>query len=262
TVFDDAKFGAVWLLGVRVSPETVEPGDDVRVTLYWETLAVPSADLRVVVRLWTAGGRLITQRDTVPAGEIYPPDLWVPGDVIRDVHPLHVDASRPAMCRVSVSVVGSDVPLGEVSSPLMLRLSGPKEDALDDLPSLDYRLGDALDMQGYAVVYDGARVTLVLSWDVTASLPEDYTVFAHVFAADGKLIAQGDGLPLDGDYPSSYWQAGEHLTDKREIAIENAGSKPAYLLVGFYRLGDGARLPVVDANGQRVTDDAIRLEVD
>jgi len=118
-----------------------------------------------------------------------------------------------------------------------------------------------LDMQGYAVAYDEARVTLTLSWDVLASLPEDYTVFAQLFDAEGKLIGQGDGPPLSGDYPSSYWQIGERLTDTREIAIENPESKPAYLLVGFYRLSDGVRLPVVDADGQRVPDDAIRLEL-
>jgi len=32
--------------------------------------------------------------------------------------------------------------------------------------------------------------------------------------------------------------------------------------VGFYRLDDGVRLPVVDANGQRVPDNAMRLEMD
>jgi hypothetical protein len=260
-LFDSAEFGAVQLLGVRVSPDTIEPGDDVQVALYWETLSTPSMDLRVVVRLWTAGGRLIAQRDTTPAGEVYPPDLWKPGDVIRDVHPLHVDARGPAMCRVSVSVVDGDAQLGEVSSPLLLRLNGLEADASDNLRPLDYQLGDALDVQGYAVTYDGTRVTLALSWDVTATLLEDYTVFAQAFDAEGKLIGQGDGLPLDGDYPSSYWQIGEHLTDTREIAIETPESKPAYLLVGFYRLSDGFRLPVVDADGQRVPGDAMRLEV-
>jgi 4-amino-4-deoxy-L-arabinose transferase-like glycosyltransferase len=260
-LFDNAEFDAVRLLGVRISPDTVEPDDDVQVALYWETLAVPSADLRVVIRLWTAGGRLMAQRGTAPAGEIYPPDLWEPGDVIRDVHPLHVDASGPAMCRVSVSVADGETQLGEMSSPLLLRLNGPEGNVSEDLLPLDYRLGDVLDMQGYAVAYDEARVTLTLSWDVLASLPEDYTVFAQVFDAEGKLIGQGDGPPLSGDYPSSYWQIGERLTDTREIAIENPESKPAYLLVGFYRLSDGVRLPVVDADGERVPDDAIRLEV-
>ena len=261
-IFDNADFGAVRILGVRVSPDTAEPGDDVQVALFWQALATPSADLRVVVRLWTAGGRLIVQRDTVPAGETYPPDLWAPGDVIRDMHSLPVDANGPAMCRVSISVVDGDAQLGEASSPLMLRLYAGKEDASDDIHPLDYRLGDALEMQGYTAVYDGVRVILALSWDVTAALSEDYTVFAQIFDAEGELIGQGDGPPLDGDYPSSYWQAGERLIDTREIAIEHPEAEPAYLLVGFYRLGDGARLPVVGADGQRIPDDALRLEID
>jgi len=261
TLFDNAEFGAVRVVGVSVSPDTIELGDDVQVALFWETLTIPSADLRVVVRLWTAGGRLIAQRDTAPAGEMFPPDLWEPGDVIRDVHSLSVDADGPAMCCVSVSVVDGDVALGEVSSPLLLRLNGAVEDAPGDLLPLDYHLGDALDMQGYAAVYDGTRVTLTLGWNVAATLPADYTVFAHVFDVNGKLIGQGDGPPLNGDYPSSYWQIGERLIDTREIVLEDPVSEPAYLLVGFYRLDDGVRLPVLAADGQRVAADAIRLEV-
>jgi hypothetical protein len=259
TPFDAAEFGAVQVVGLSVARDTLEPGAAAEVTLYWRALATPSPDLRVVVRLWTAGGRLLAQRDTAPAGETYPPDLWQPGDVIRDVHTLPVDADGPAMGRVSVSVADGDVVLGEVSSPLLLRLTGPAEGAADALRPLDDRVGDALEMRGYAVVHGGARVTLTLSWDVTTMLPEDYTGFAQVFDAEGKLIAQGDGPPLGGDYPSSYWQAGERLTDTR--IIETGGAQPAYLLVGFYRLDDGVRLPVVGPGGQRVLDDALRLEV-
>ncbi len=258
--FDNAEFGAVQLVGMRVSPDTDGVGDDVQVTLYWEALSTPPANLRVVVRLWTAGGRLIAQRDAAPAGEVYPPDLWNIGDVIRDAHRLHVDASEPAMARVSISVADGDAQLGEVSSPLVVRLNGAEENAPDDLLPLDYRLGDALAMQGYDVVNDGHRVMLTLRWDVVATLPVDYTVFAHVYDAAGILVGQGDGPPLNGDYPSSYWQSGERLTDTREIVLKDPAAKLAYLLVGFYRLADGVRLPVVGADGQRVIDDAIRLE--
>lgn len=257
--FDDAEFGAVRLLGMRVSPDTVGEGEDVQVTLYWEALSTPPADLHVIIRLWTAGGRLIAQRDTAPAGEVYPPDLWNAGDVVQDMHRLRVDSSGPAMARVSISVADGDTPLGEASSPLLLWLDG--EHASRELLPLNYRLGDALAMRGYTLAYEGGRVALALSWDVVAALPADYTVFAHVYDADDKLIGQGDGPPLNGDYPSSYWQIGERLTDAREIVLEDSASEPAYLLVGFYRLDDGVRLPVVTADGQRVADDAIRLEI-
>lgn len=261
TLFDDAAFGAVRLLGARVFPDTVAAPGNVRVILYWETVDSPPADLRVVVRLWTASGQLIAQRDTVPAGDRYPPDLWQAGDIIRDEHPLRVDVSGPAMARVTISVLVGDTPLGEVASPLILRVTGPGR-AVGDLRPLDYRLGDALAVRAYTVVNDGECVTLALQWDVVATLPADYTVFAHIYDAAGNRIAQGDGPPLDGDYPSSYWQSGERLTDTRKIVLEDPASEPAYLLVGFYRLADGVRLPVVGADEQHVADDAIRLKVD
>lgn len=268
-LFDSAEFVAVRLLGVRVTPDTVGQGEDeVQVTLYWEAAPsvgkaspTPPPDLRVVVRLWSAGGRLVAQHDTTPAGEVYPPDLWEPGDIIQDVHTLQLDTTSPAMCRVAVNVLAGDTELGAVTSPLILRLAAPGEVSPSDLLPLDYRLGAALDMQGYNLVYDSGRVTLALHWVVVSELSADYVLFAQLFDAAGMLVGQGDGPPLNGDYPSSYWQIGEYLTDTRTIVIPDTSSEPAYLLVGFYQLNDGARLPVVAAGGQRVTHDAIRLEL-
>jgi hypothetical protein len=56
------------------------------------------------------------------------------------------------------------------------------------------------------------------------------------------------------------------LVDVRTVvfgdAVEDAPPAGSYLLVGMYRLSDGARLPVYTVEGERVEGDAIRLDLD
>ncbi|RLC97553.1 MAG: hypothetical protein DRI77_07045 [Chloroflexi bacterium] len=253
TSFGDVDFGAVRLLGAEVEPDEAQIGDTVAVTLYWETLSPPPADLRTVVRLWTLGGRLMGQRDTTPAGDGYPPDLWRAGDIVRDVYRLPVEESGPAMCRVTVDVLAGEELLGAASSPPLLKLAGPLVAADEIAHPLAYTLGDRVELAGYDLSTEPPAVTLY--WRVLAEMDEDYTVFVHLLDKDGALIGQGDGPPLSGDYPTSYWSPGELLADARVVPLESWDC----LLVGLYRTTDGARLPVRASTGERVTDDAIAI---
>ncbi|MCX7681201.1 MAG: glycosyltransferase family 39 protein, partial [Anaerolineae bacterium] len=248
TTFDDAAFGPVRLLAAKVEPERARRGEEIAVTLYWQVAApgVPP-DLRAVVRLWTLGGRLAGQRDTTPAGEVYPPDLWRVGDIIRDTHYIKVRADGPAMCRVGVSIMAGQQPLGEVATGALLRLLPQQHSAEVTLLPQPYRLGEVVELAGYRL--DGyppsadQPLALTLYWHALADMEEDYTVFVHLLSAEGMLLGQGDGPPLNNDYPTSYWLPGERLLDTHPVSI--AGEPPAgvYLRVGLYRLADGTRLP-------------------
>lgn len=259
--FDDAVFGSVRLLGVKVEPDEAQADEAVSVTLYWQALDPPPRDLRAVVRLWTLGGRLVGQRDTTPAGEVYPPDLWRAGDVVRDEYWLQVNESGPAMCRVAVSVMAGDEPLGEVSSPAVLKLTPPPV-SIDSLAS-PYVLGGKIELMQYRVsegsLAPGEPLTITLYWHALAGIDEDYTVFVHLLDEDSTLLGQGDGPPLNNDYPTSHWSPGEVLADTHVVPLKGELPTGTYLLVGLYRLADGARLSAHTAAGERIPDDAIRL---
>jgi hypothetical protein len=264
--FDDAVFDAVRLLGAQVEPDAVAPGAKVDVTLYWEALSAPPDNLRAVVQLWTLGGRLVGQRDTAPAGAVYPPDLWRAGDIVRDAYRMQMNEAGLAMCRVVVRVLVGDEVLGEVSSPAMLRLTGEPVSVDEIAYPLAYTLGDQVELIGYDMP-DGAPpsgepLTITLYWRALAEMNENYTVFVHLLDRDGMPQAQGDGPPLNNDYPTSYWMAGDVLADVHTIPLEDGLPTGARLRVGLYRLADGVRLPVYTAQGERVPDDAIALNVD
>ena len=259
TSFGDADFGAVRLLGVEAEPSEVQAGETVDVTLYWETLSPPSADLRAVVRLWTLGGRLVAQRDTVPAGEVYPPDLWRTGDIVRDVYQLRIGEGGPAMCRVAVDVLAGEELLGSTSSSVALKLAGPSVATDQIVHPLAYTLGDRAELAGYDL--PGEPPTVTLYWRVLVEMDEGYTVFLHLLDEEGALVGQSDGPPLDGDYPTSHWSPGELLADTHFVPLEGGLPAGAYFLVGLYRPADGSRLSVRAATGEHVPDDAIVLDV-
>ncbi len=258
--FDSAIFGSARLLGVAVSPDVVQPGERVNVTLYWQAQSTPPKNLRAVVQLWTVGGRLVGQRDTTPAGDVYPPDLWRAGDVVRDTYRMRMNEQEPAMCRVTVRVMVGDEVLGEVSSPEILKLTGAPVPVEEIAHPLAYDLGERIELIGYDVSA-GETLTLTLYWRARAEMDEAYTVFVHLLDESDTLRAQSDGPPLNNDYPTPFWSPGEVLSDTHVMSLPDDLPADTHLLVGLYRLADGARLPVYTAQGEHVPNDAIRLDV-
>jgi hypothetical protein len=66
-------------------------------------------------------------------------------------------------------------------------------------------------------------------------------VFVHVVDASGRLVAQGDGPPLGGAYPTSLWEPGELVEDEYVL-----GAASGRVLIGLYRPDTGERLRTGD----------------
>ncbi len=98
----------------------------------------------------------------------------------------------------------------------------------------------------------GAKLQLTLFWQALASSPSDYIVFVHLRDRNGLTVAQQDGQPLDGVYPTSRWQPGETIIDPISLALpDNLTAGPYILFVGLYQLDTLERLPVVnDSSGE------------
>jgi uncharacterized membrane protein len=102
------------------APVELQPGQEVRVSLYWEALDAPQAERTVSVRIADASGRLVAQHDGLPAAGIKPTSWWEKGWVIRDVHYLQVSPDAPpgpAWLDVLVydSATGEVLPFGDGS---------------------------------------------------------------------------------------------------------------------------------------------------
>ena len=128
---------------------------------------------------------------------------------------------------------------------------------------LDYRLGPELALRGYDLSRDraqsGETLSLTLYWEPLAVPRADYSVFVHLAGADDRPIAQSDGYPLRGRYPTSLWRPGEIVRDTITLTIPSSAAKDYRLLVGMYDLRTMARLPITSAAGSG--GDRIEIEV-
>ena len=114
-----------FLVPVVERPVGLEPGQRVRVSLYWEALADVEHERTVSVRIADASGRLVGQHDGWPGQGKKPTSWWKMGWTLRDVHTLDVSPdAQPGPGSLSIVVYdsysGEIVPFdGEIE---MLRL--------------------------------------------------------------------------------------------------------------------------------------------
>jgi hypothetical protein len=92
---------------------------------------------------------------------------------------------------------------------------------------------------------------LTLYWHVTESVSADWTAFTHIGTGfdDQPLVAQRDGLPCLGFYPTSSWKPGVVVIDSFAITIP-AGTPPGQydVSVGWYAFPSLERLALIDAD--------------
>ncbi len=82
--------GKAELLGAEIDRAQAQPGDPIKVTLYWRALAPMDQLYTEFVHLIDGDGIIVAQRDTWPGRGMYPTVLWQPGQVFADELTLNV----------------------------------------------------------------------------------------------------------------------------------------------------------------------------
>jgi len=85
---------------------------------------------------------------------------------------------------------------------------------------------------------NGLQVWLI--WAAGEKPAGEYHVFAQAFDESGVVIAQSDGVPADGQYPTSWWRPGDFVEDVRVLALDPAAQPK--LIIGLYNPVSGDRL--------------------
>jgi len=251
----------VTLLGVNLETKAIRQGEPVRLTLFWQADRVPEA--RPVIRL-RLGEHILYEG--MPVHGTYPFDRWAAGEVVADRYALRTDAEiLPGAHLLELMLVETDgtlrlgpVTLGEVIVEATERVFTPPP--MDH--SLGVPLGDAVELLGYDLKPErpspGERAILTLYWRALRQMEKNYTVFVHLLEPAKGVIAQHDGMPVDGTYPTSLWVPGEVVADPHPLDLPEGLSPGTYTLeVGMYLLETGTRLPVPGS-----PDDAVCFPLD
>jgi hypothetical protein len=246
---------SVRLHGFEVSAPRTGPGGTLEVTLYWETAREIDLNYAVFLQLVDGQSNKVAQHDTYSGNGMYPTSRWKPGEIIVDRLTLSVDANAPAP-QVYWLIGGLwDVKSGQ---RLPLRSGDPAADSV-------FRLGEVAVIPEAAARLPGVAVPLVVQyesgitlrgcgrpgtrpgtvttfWEATQSVGRDYTVLVHLWDASGEFIAGLDHPPMQGRFPSRFWQAGDWIAD--EFILPDTAAIDQ-LNIGFYTSDTLERLPLL-----------------
>lgn len=132
----------------------------------------------------------------------------------------------------------------------VLQISEPTSDTYNFGGFVDLREAKA----SGAVVPNG-EVEVTAWWDTQTRTTTNYTVFIHVIDSAGKLVAQFDGQPTDGVYPTSAWLPGDSILDHYHVKLPANLSPGSYRVeIGLYNLKTLRRLPITTKAGEKPTD--------
>ena len=268
------------LLGYDLDPDGVRAGEFVFITLYWRSLAQMEENYTVGLSILGPHNEPYRQVAAYPGHGNYATSLWKPADIIEDSYQIRVSRKfpTPGVARIYLAVYrypqeehlslldsqGEPVARAAIFGRLPVVSAQPPEFVIEH--PLHYKLGDQMALVGYemdeAMLKVGC-VELTLYWQALADMGEDYTVFVHLIDKQGQIVAQDDGQPRNGRYPTSFWNEGEIIKDVHSVCFPHDLSPGKYdLVTGVYPLRTMQRLAVLDQTGDSVPDDQIMLAED
>ena len=273
----DILFGdSIRLLGYDL-PAAVGPGQPVDVTLYWQADRPIDESYVIALRVLDPDGRPATGIDTLPADGRYSTVVWKAEAPFQDTYTLppvspsatpglgsllvilypRGDPGQPLVATVNGMVADHEARLGRI------KLSSPSNGELAPSRPSGATFNDQFRLLGYDVPDDtrpGESIRFTLYWEALAPDDRDYTVFVHMLNEAGELVAQADGPPRAGAYPTSIWEDGEQVVDERVLVVPPDTLPGRYsILLGLYDPITGTRLPVYEAAGTHRPDGALRL---
>ncbi len=269
----DIRFGeATILLGYVIDRDRVLPDDELQVTLCWQTLSSTETPLYFFIHLLGQDNSIVGQRSSLHGLGRYPSISWQAQSIFCDIVPVRVNVTAPAPAVYQVEVGVVDLLSGQ-------RLTALSPAGLELRPALiaqikvrsavtasesianptEIVLGDQIDLVGSNAqpqpVRAGEIVTVSLVWRAERVPDANYTVFVHLRDSSGRTVSQADSPPQSGTYPTSFWDAGEVVADAHPISISpDLVSGDYTVVIGLYRLADGARLPITQGgSGDEIT---------
>jgi len=263
----ELTFGdAARLLGIALDRPSVSPGDELAVRACWEATAPMDQDYTLFLHLVGREDARVAERYTYPGLGRFPTSLWPVGEAFCDLYRVRVEEWAPVPELYDLVIGLYDATTGErlparhpdgtaAEFPVLTQVRVAPQQPLVVAPQypLDYRLGEEIALTGYDLSgppQSGAPLTVTLYWRADEPPRGDYVAFVHLLGDVDQLLAQHDGPPRYGRYPTLAWQLGDLIPDEHVLAIPSlAAGQRVRLVAGMYRADTLERLPVLGPDG-------------
>ncbi|MEQ8677884.1 MAG: hypothetical protein RLP44_11450 [Aggregatilineales bacterium] len=232
TSIDLAFSPDVHLTGYALDRTRVSAENTIRLRLDWSLNRFPDEAIGININLNDINGTPITSIFTQ-----FPRENWQ-AETLSTFHALRLPKDVPVgLLQVQVTL---DYRAGILDrhtfGGVIVPLPQPEtaQNLIGTLGSVSVYLPEISTVDG--------QLQLDLIWQTSALLDADYRVFIHITAPDDlQPLAQDDGLPLDGRYPTSYWLPEEFVTETRIVDISALPAGDYNVNIGLYT-PEGGRL--------------------
>lgn len=240
----------VSLLGFDLSDDTLVLNKDNWLTLYWQANTDVSKDYVIGLQLLDLKGEEATYWLGRPVMSGYPTREWVTGEIVRDPWRLELPAgTSPGDYTLQLTLFDAETQAA-VGQITLSDVSIVKRRRKFDIPVMhkmvNTGLGDQVTLLGYDLfaepITGGGRLRVILYWQAQEIMENSYTVFVHLVAPDGTVVAQHDGVPAEGAIPTDDWAVDEVVTDRHLVEFPDLPAGEYGLVVGMYDLRTGGRL--------------------
>ena len=109
-------------------------------------------------------------------------------------------------------------------------------------------------------VSPGSVIPVALTWRANTPIKTNAKIFVHALAADGRLIAQHDAMPLNDLRPMVSLPPGEDVLDHHGLALPAEYTGTVRIVLGLYDPATGQRLKTSD--GREIIELRTGLVVD
>jgi hypothetical protein len=215
------------LQGYDLSEGTATPGEMVWLALYWQAIGSIRPDYEMRLRLLDKSEQAAAEW---PAGQpvynSYPTGRWPAGAYVRDPRPLLLpDSLAPNSYRLALMLIApgfeKEVSLGDIN--VVARKAVFEAPAMQSPAKANF--GDIATLLGYdlagELLPNGAQVMVTLYWQAQKSTSQPYRVNLRLVDGQGATMVEQTS---EFSTPTTAWQTGEIITDRRELAISTSQS--------------------------------------
>ncbi|NLT73480.1 MAG: hypothetical protein GXX94_04705 [Chloroflexi bacterium] len=234
------RIGAELAPGLSVAaigslPAIMAPAEPLDVAVSWYA-GRSLGTLAPVLEIVNAEGEVLAESGGIPVYGLYPTERWRPGELVTEHRTLRTaPEAAPGVVSLRVRLGDRLLELGTI------QLAASERSYAQATPQLavDGAFAEWARLVGIdgipARVPPGGPLAITLYWEALGEPEADYTVFVQLLSVDDRVIAQHDGVPALGRWPTRAWLPGQMIADRVELAFADTSYKgQARLIVGFY----------------------------
>jgi len=248
------------ILGYTTGRQELTPGEQLRVDVFWQATRAIAADVIMRLELVDKDGKPGAAISGRPVGDAYPTTAWRQGEVLRGQYSLAPKASAlggEVDLRIELIDASSGRSLAGLSIDYVRILSRDRSFTANPTHQLSRVFDNKIRLLGYDVagetreldgqpprIVPGERLRLTIYWRALGEMDTNYTVFAQIINAGGRLVAQHDSEPQAGKARTISWVQEEVVADEHDISIPADLPEGDYAIItGLYDGATGSRLP-------------------